>query len=304
MDKARERSKRYYEKNKEKIKQKKILTLDGVRSKLQEMDLKVNTKKTYMASLKRIETLFPDLRIVPKMTDVMDQSSYSTSTKRVMVQALLFLCNKFEIKVTEDLLAEWRHYLNVLKVRGGDELEGKMKDVVLTWEEYLNKLKNEYGLNSKEYLIASLYREVPVRDDFQLKIVTSLPEDKKTNYVIMKPIVSIVLNVFKTKDSYGAKTYTLSKELSKRVRDYGRSRDLKVEEYLFGSSKLGTFIAQMNKRIGVDGAINLLRHMSVTELMASNPTAEQRATLAEQMGHSVGTQVKYERANAAEKDET
>jgi hypothetical protein len=302
-EKAKARAKRYYEKNKEKIKQRKIITLDGVRPKLQEMDLKANTKKTYLASLKRLETIFPNLLIVPKMTETIDASAYSTSTKRVMVQALLFLCNKFEIKVTDDILAEWRHYLNVLKVRGGDELEGKMKDVVLTWDEYLSKLKTEYGLNSKEYLIASLYREVPVRDDFQLKIVTTLPEDTKTNYVIMKPIVTIVLNVFKTKDSYGAKTHVLSKELSKRVRDYGRSRDLKVDDYLFGSGKLGTFITQMNKRIGVDGAINLLRHMSVTELMASNPTAEQRATLAEKMGHSVGTQVKYERTNGAEKEE-
>jgi hypothetical protein len=137
-----------------------------------------------------------------------------------------------------------------------------------------------------------MYREVPVRDNLQLRVVSTPPKEPSENYLVNKPICTVILTKNKTSDKYNDQEHTLSKTLSTAIRAYLKSRD--HPEYLFGSAPLSSFVKQMNKKIGVDGSINLLRHMTVTErLNDSNVTPEQRAELAMEMGHSVGTQPKY-----------
>jgi hypothetical protein len=270
------------------------LSGSGLKEKLEALDLKQNTKKTYLASLHRLETLFPDMTVksAKPMIDAIDKSDYSTSTKRVMMQTLLYMITKFQLKVPEGSVEAFKTYLNVLKLKGNDELEVKMKETVLPWSEYLAKVKSEYGSNSKEYLLASLYKELTLRDDFQLRIVKVLPKTLEGNYIVVKPTFgTVVITSYKTSDSYGVIKHRLSKPLSKMIRDYIDSRgDI---QFLFGSEKLSPFITQMNKRININGGVNLYRHMSVAELMAGEPSPEERVKLAELMRHSVFTQQKY-----------
>jgi hypothetical protein len=56
-------------------------------------------------------------------------------------------------------------------------------------------------------------------------------------------------------------------------------------------------VSNINKKIGIKGGINEYRKMSVTDLINSKPTAQQRQKLAETMRHSPVVQVKYLRAN-------
>jgi hypothetical protein len=299
MDKAeasRQRSKRYYDAHKETIKSKRNVTLSGsgLREKLSELNLKPNTLKTYLSSLQRLETIFPDMTVknAKPMISAIDKSDYSTATKRVLMQTLLFMITKFDLSVPSGSVEDFKHYLNVLKLKGNDELQIKMDESVLPWADYLSKVRAEYGTNSKQFLIASLYKELTLRDDFQLKVVSTLPKTLEGNYIVIRPtFCTVVITTYKTSDTYGLIKHRLSKPLSKMIRDYVQSRgDI---DYLFGNAKLSPFITQFNKTIGVDGGVNLYRHMAVAELMKGEPSPEERVRLAELMRHSVFTQMKY-----------
>ena len=306
MDKqalARERSKKYYAAHKEDIKKKRNVILGGsldLRAKLTELDLKPNSKKAYLASLKRLEKLFPDMTVktAKPMIEAIDKSDYSIATKKIMVQTLLVMITKFELKVPVKSIEDFRHYLNVLKIKSEDETKQKMDESVPTWSDYLAKLKAEYGTSSKEFLLASLYKELTVRDDFQLQIVKTLPKELEGNYIVVKPTYcTIVISTYNTSDAYGVIQHRLPKALSGMIRSYIASHgDM---QYLFGSAKLSPFIAQINKKIGFNTGVNLLRHMSVSEVL-NDPkvTPEERATLAETMKHSIATQAKYRRETA------
>jgi hypothetical protein len=56
-------------------------------------------------------------------------------------------------------------------------------------------------------------------------------------------------------------------------------------------------VSNINKKIGIKGGINEYRKMSVTDLINSKPTTQQRQKLAEIMKHAPLTQLKYLRAN-------
>ena len=68
-------------------------------------------------------------------------------------------------------------------------------------------------------------------------------------------------------------------------------------DYLFGNKNLSNFVSNINKKIGIKGGINEYRKMSVTDLINSKPTAQQRQKLAETMKHAPLTQLKYLRTN-------
>lgn len=288
------KSKEYYQKHKVELKAKRTGLLDGIEDKVKEMELKPNTKKAYLDNLARVRKVFPSMQLNKSqpMVNAIRESKYSIATKRVMLAAILWAVTKLELKVKTVVMEELKHAYNVMKVESGDQLRERMAtEVVPSWDEYLTKVKAEFGSSSREYLLAKLYQAIPSRDDFQLKVTDKMPEDDKTNWIVITPkSVIVVLNVYKTRDSYGQKRHKLSSELAKMVRAYLKGRS---GEYLFGNEKQSPFISAMNKRIGYKGGSNFMRHLAVTD--AANGTAEERATLAETMGHSTETAPSYKR---------
>ena len=71
-----------------------------------------------------------------------------------------------------------------------DELNDKQNNddySILSWNDYESKIKNRFGIHSKEYLIISLYGECNARDDFDLYIVDDIElvtEDITKNYLV------------------------------------------------------------------------------------------------------------------------
>lgn len=161
-------------------------------------------------------------------------------------------------------------------------------------------IKDKYGVNSKENIIMGLYREVPKRDDFYLKIVETNPKTPTENYLVVpkKGAVSVIVNIHKTGEQYKAETEKLSASLSGEIRAYMQGNKLKTGDFLFTNKKLGPFIKTMFGKVGkpeINGP-TALRHSKVASTLSNKDITIQEATaLAKTMKHSVKMQKGYNR---------
>ena len=336
MNGNRERQKRFYEKNKAQILQKKKsdrdrlrvintpipeviipkeFTLDMVLEVISKIETE-NTRKKYTADLKRVFSLAKLDKFVGSMEEfniikkAIDESKYSLSTKRGSIQSLLVLIDLSKMVIDPKVKARYALLLDVAKVKTDDqqiERTNNPKNTVIPYDEYLKLILGEYGIDSKQYLLAKLYDECCVRDNFsKLMIITdiSTTDDKKNNYLLCEGgDYTIILNDYKTKSKYETQTYKLSTELNSLISVYILQN--KLTDLLFPqkAKSLSSYIIAMNKQVGVNGGINTIRKMKVsTFLNREDLTAEDRMEQSRKMCHSVGTQKKYKRIIKKTKD--
>ena len=143
--------------------------------------------------------------------------------------------------------------------------------------------------------IIKMYQDVTVRDDFVLKIVSTLKEadDVKENYIIIPRagILTIIINNYKKSKKYGQIKVPLTKEMSTSIRTYIAGNN--ITEYLFGKSKLSQFVSKNNKKMGIDTGINAYRHMKVADELSKQLSAEDKVKLASSMKHTPIIQARY-----------
>jgi hypothetical protein len=163
----------------------------------------------------------------------------------------------------------------------------------ISFKEYLSAVETTFGKESKMFTIASVYDAFTVRDNYQLKIVKK-PSNDEDNFLVLSPM-KIVINSYKT-DGYGKLVFILKKPLETLLTKYMKQQGLGVGDYLFGDKPLTQFLSANNKKLNLDikgqGAINLLRHMKITDEL-KHATPEERLRLSEIMGHSPITQKAY-----------
>ena len=128
-----------------------------------------------------------------------------------------------------------------------------------------------------------------------------IPYDNGTDNILFidhrKKKCHITLNKYKTSNIYGKIIRRLSPELCSLIVSYtDRNR---LAGFLFPEeieTGLGTVITDMNKKVDVDGGINAIRHMVVSEfLQKPDLTPEMRLNFSAGMMHSESTQKKYQR---------
>lgn len=323
-DKVREqnrlRAKRFYDLNKDKIKQtrkekhaeKKALPVaelkvsisnDELLERLAAIDMNPNTKKKYLADFKRLmtainnEPLINQIRQGQSLIDAINTSAFSTNTKKGLVQCVLYIITKLELNVNKKAHDMLINHFELLKQIGSEEHKEKSEaESVLTWKSYMDKIRAEFGADSKMYLIASLYNFLCIRDDYQLKIVRRKPTETSENYLVLsKGNFQAVINQYKTQNKYGQISEKLSKGLTRMISAYMAKHDLKIGDYLF-DEELSAYVIRCNRKINVDGGISYFRKMSTSELL-NNPdvTAEEKIELSNQLKHSVFVQSKYMR---------
>lgn len=188
---------------------------------------------------------------------------------------------------------------------------------LLHFDDYLQKIEAKYGRGSIQNLIARLYKEVPVRDDFkELRVIEKLPEavDQNMNYLVLpRGNGSIVLNVYKTAKSFkrlNLPNYPLSSILTKLLRSYIAAEKLHFGDLLFpkyAKNGLSAIVGKMNKSVGImKHGVDALRSMSIATLKANNAglsPADQSAAaieLAGKMRHNPRTAPVYVRNIAPE----
>jgi len=219
--------------------------------------------------------------------------TYSINSVKGYYQTILKLIDAFKLPVKKDT---YEYALNNYKILSSNQDKENNEQVVISYPEYLSKIKDNFGDMSKQYVLASLYNEVTVRDNYHhLKIVSK--EEPRINQLIINnnKTYSIILNEFKTKGKYEKIQVALSTNLTKLLKQYMAKEKIAIDDYLFGISKLSGFISKMNLEIGLVGSINLLRHIKITtELNNENINdAKIRTDLYKIMGHSLVTQLNY-----------
>jgi len=221
---------------------------------------------------------------------------YSTNTLKSVYQSILFVIDNIPLPDVNKQPYEKEY--NVFILQSNDEnAEKKENEEVLPFKTYLEKAKEKWGENSKMYLIASLYDELTVRDDFQLKMVSSVDEmtDDKMNYLYVPKSgnLKITINTYKTENKYGVINHTCSKSLSSQIRKYMTDTKLTMGDYLFGSKKLTQYVSSQNPYLNIKGGVSLFRNMKVSDELKTIKTPEQRLALADKMRHSPVSQLWY-----------
>jgi hypothetical protein len=203
-----------------------------------------------------------------------------------------------QLPITKTIKNQYIKQFDISKIASNDETAEKQANTtIISFNDYLEKIKAEFGVNSKEYALSSLYQQVTLRDDFILKIVQSTKDtnDRKENYIIVpnRGNLIVIVNNYKTSEKYGEIKVKLSTTLSKLIGKFIKVEKLKINDYLFGNKNLTQFVSKMNKKIGVSGSISLFRQMAVSDLLQKNPSPEERVALSNSMAHSPIVQLKY-----------
>lgn len=290
---------------------KRSVTYNEAISALNQLDINENTKKKYKQDLQRLMTLtncndniIKCFREHKKLIETINTStkpngeSYAINTKKSLFQMILYLIDNLHLPITKTIKEHYKKQFEIYKISSSDETAKKQANTtIIPFDDYLEKIKDKFGVNSKEYVLSSLYKEVTLRDDFILKIVSSIKEtqDKKKNYIIVpkRGNLNLIVYNYKTSKKYGEINVKLSTPLSKLIRNFIEVEKLKNNDYLFGNKHLTEFVGNMNSKIGVDGSITVYRQMAVTDLINSEPSAEKKVELASAMKHSAIVQMKY-----------
>lgn len=189
-----------------------------------------------------------------------------------------------------------------------------------SFQEMKKKILATFKPDSVEALLIELYDEFNTRDDFgDVKLIASEKEvtDNKQNYMILKPKVRFILQMYKTDKRYGkieldaenTKIYDILIKQGKKVGDYLITRK---DGKIYTNGILSGVISRMMTKAGIprnnnDGAILLLRAAKKTELLTKvqNQSPEEYARIARNAQHSPLLQLQYLRKiNIPEDPET
>jgi hypothetical protein len=159
-----------------------------------------------------------------------NNTTYSINSKKGYIQSILYVVDKLGINLNNKIKNVYIDKFNSLKIQSSKQSEEKNNDTIIDFITYLDLVKTHFGEYSKNYVISKLYEEVPVRDDFHLKIVNNdiQNEDDTNNYLILpsknnittKNKMIVVINEYKTKNLYGTLKFVLSKQLQNIILKY------------------------------------------------------------------------------------
>ena len=261
------------------------------------------TLKKYKGDVKRLveitkcENINDCLKQPEEIISIIDASEFSINTKKSLYQTIVFLVDNLKLNYSKKIFDAYKKAFDVYKLKSLDVSKAKEKIIILPLPEYLEQVKTHFGENSKMYVLARLYDEVTMRDNFQLKIVAQIKDalNDKINYIVRsKSQYTLVMNDYKTSGKYGKLQIKLSKPLTTLLKQYIVEHSLDTGDYLFGDKKLSNFISVNNKLLGVKDGINYFRHAKITqELDGKDLSAEERVELAAKMNHSVIVQLRY-----------
>ena len=210
---------------------------------------------------------------------------------------LLFAITKYASNLLPENIKKYLtdKFSEYILITNDSNKQKKEELVYPSFKTYLEKVKQKYGIESKEFLVASLYSEFTIRDDYGNAPILEKPlKTKEINYfVIKKKYVYFILNVYKTSNKYNTIKFTFSNNVSNLIKNYIKNNNINIGDILFNTN-LSAFVSNMSKELGYAdlGGINLFRHIRVSEI-DGGATYQDKVALASQMGHIILTQDKY-----------
>lgn len=276
----------------------KKLTYEEAKEYFNQLTMNENSRKKYLGDLKRLSQIIKCDNFIlcfkqhKKILNQINEANYAINTKKSVLQTILFMNTRFKLELPKNSDDAYKREFDILKDKSLAEGEVKSKRETMSFTEYLAKIKEKFGADSKMYVIARLYDELTLRDDFVLEIVDSMPTDKTKNFIVMGKKVTVVINVYKTSSKYKEIVVNLTAGLATLIKKYIKDNKLEVGQYLFGNKKLSPFISKKSKEVGMMGGVNELRHMKVTDEL-KGLTSEQKVDLSFKMKHSPLVQSRY-----------
>ena len=287
-------------------------TYEDIMSKLNETDTKnykshLNTVFKILNTKNYVTAIGNARTVINKINKAKHNASaptlYKVNTKKSIFQAIIRTITQLNLPVSQNQFQTYLLEFEALKLDSIEENRKKQEqEPVISFKAYLVKVKEHFGTAGKEWLMASLYNELTLRDDFHLKIVDTAEEadkDKEHQYLILPKNttqLTIIINKYKTEKKYGPIREQLSKSLSTLIRKYIKSQKIEYGQYLFGNKeKNGPYVTKMNKEMGLTGSVTAYRHMKASEIKFSL-TSKQRVQIAARMRHSPLVSLRYVRS--------
>ena len=220
------------------------------------------------------------------------------NSKKTYFETLLIAKTDNNIEIPEFTNKLYLTYLEELKLDSLDATKKKQQnETIPEFTKLLELVKTKFGDNSKEYLLIKLYEENTARDNYYLQLVRNENQatDINTNYLVIpinvKQVCKIVLNTFKTRgDKYPVVNVKLSQELSTGLRRYKNITRLDYGDYIFNKSN-GELIKRIFSKVGINGTINTLRQMNASKSIGL--TNKEKSEIAHKMNHSINSQKHY-----------
>lgn len=234
------------------------------------------------------------LRQVPNQNG----SEMSVNSRKQLLQALLWTIHKLEIACPPDVFESINDLFEAYKILSREEHENAVKEAVPWWEDYLKNLRSKYSASSKENVVARMYSELPLRDDFKGLKIRRTATDDAPNYILVPQVgmLRLVVREYKTAGRYDPVDVELSPGLSSTVRTYIEKMGLEEGGTLFGLAPLGPFLRGLNASLGygLNHGVNYYRYMSAP-VLGEVTDPEERVRVARSMKHSTISQRRYMR---------
>ena len=276
-----------------------------------------STRKTHISAINRIFDIVESLKDLNKnfkafVNTLENDKGYSTNTIKSTISSLLSILDRYKIEIIngKNMKSLVNLYNKYILMSNDEQIVNNENVSVPTWSNYLIKAERFFGKNSKQYLVASLYSVLSVRDDFAGLIFirfSDIDNDSTKNYLAVneRDDYYIILNEYKTANSYKQIEFKLPLKVKRLVKTWLSNNGILFNQSVFKESSLSPFVTQTHRDLGYgdlgQGAINLFRKMSVSALEGSS--YEEKVEKATTMAHGILTQQKYKRLLKVENEE-
>lgn len=293
--------------------------ISNARPELSQLSIKTYSscivKALQLTKAKSIDMLFNEPK---KIIDTIDKNYDNNHSKKTKLASIIVFLKCYEDKTNKKKIDEAINiyndaidgYSNAIKKKLSTNEKTNTEEKNWTTTEDIQTIKDNlkgeipkkintiYDLNKyRNYIMYLLYDNLPSRADIadsKLVFKTKQNLSDEYNYIVLdkkNKTAEYVLNVYKTKGTYGPKIIQLDNDLYSVLLDYKKNLDnFTNENWLFlnddcnklSRNRMGVIYSSLGSSIGKKLSITQNRHIKVSELIPVEKIKE----LANKMAHS------------------
>jgi hypothetical protein len=261
---------------------------------------------SYNYSLKRLKKLMEVkddglawLSDSQKVIETIDGLPYSHNYKKTFYIAIVSTLKLDKNPLMDSYKAKMDEYNSKqAEIYMEQKLSASETDKYMAWGDIL-KVQRTMEKGTLDHLLVSLYTlQPPMRLDYcGMKVVTTHPETKDGNYLVMSDKPYFIFTQYKTVKRYGVVIKEVPKTLVVVLKRYLKGHPAEIlfpmAETAFSKLIGDVFEKHTTKRV----TCQILRHSYVSHIKRNDKTIKEQIKLSKDMLHSVGMSDVYRRIN-------